>query len=221
MPATYAEILELTISRKGAGFTDTLERPKPVEELNLIPDDRWLSIFAKRIFQAGFNWQVVEDKWPRFEEVFHGFDIGRNSMMSDDDLDTYLKTDGIVRHATKILSIRDNAIFLRELAEKHGSAARHLAEWPAEDYAGLLWFLKQKGSRLGGHTGMYALRPMGLDGWILSRDVGRALIREGVVDGEAKSRKDLNAVQAVFNAWRAESGEPFMVISKVLAASIE
>jgi len=32
-------------------------------------DDRWLAEFSKRIFQAGFNWQVVENKWDGFEKA--------------------------------------------------------------------------------------------------------------------------------------------------------
>ena len=45
--------------------------------LAAIPDDRWLSCLAKCVFQAGFNWKVVDSMWPGFETVFDGFDIGR------------------------------------------------------------------------------------------------------------------------------------------------
>jgi 3-methyladenine DNA glycosylase Tag len=220
---SFDDLYALAASRKGGGkaFEATLATPKSPEELAAIPDDRWLSAMSEKVFQAGFNWKVVSNKWPRFEEVFEGFDIGRMIMMSDDDLDSYLKTDGIIRHAKKILSIRENAAFIRDLSAEHGSAGKAIAHWPKEDFSGLLWMLKKKGSRLGGTTGPYFLRTMGVDGYIFTRDVVRALIREGVIEKEPSSKRDAERAQAAFNAWHAESGRPLTHISRVLACSIE
>jgi 3-methyladenine DNA glycosylase Tag len=219
----FDDLFELAASRKGgaAAFEETLAVPASVETLAAIGDDRWLSAISKGVFRAGFNWKVVESKWPRFEDVFEGFDVGRMSMMSDDDLDCYLKTDGIIRHAKKILSIRDNAVFLRDLRAEHGSAARAIAEWPSTDFVGLLDLLKRRGSRLGGTTGPYMLRGMGVDSFILTRDVVRALVREGVVEKAPTAKRDLARVQAAFNQWSEESGRPLTQISRVLACSIE
>lgn len=219
----FAEIFAIAAARKGgeAAFEATLPVPAEPAALAAVPDDRWLSEIAKRVFQAGFNWKVVENKWPGFEDAFWGFDTGRCAMMSDDDLDTLLQDRRIIRHATKILSVRDNAIFLRGLAAAHGCAGKAFAEWPAEDFAGLLWMLKGKASRLGGTTGMYVLRFMGVDGFIVGGDALSALRREGVVEGNATSRRDLYKVQAAFDRWRAESGRPMMQISRTLACSIE
>ncbi|HSM19311.1 MAG TPA: 3-methyladenine DNA glycosylase, partial [Hyphomicrobiales bacterium] len=72
-----------------------------------------------------------------------------------------------------------------------------------------------------GTSGQYFLRTMGVDGFVLSRDVVRALIREGVVDREPTSQRDLAKVQAAFDHWRAESGRPMAQISRTLACSIE
>ena len=219
----FDDLYAMAAARKGGAdaFEATLTDPKSPGELAQISDDRWLSAFSKAVFRAGFNWKVVEDKWPRFEEVFEGFDVGRMSMMSDDDVDGYLKTDGIIRHAKKIMSIRDNAAFLRRLAAEHGSGGKAIAAWPGDDYAGLLRMLKRDASRLGGTTAMYCLRSMGVDSFILSRDVVRALIREGVVEKEPSSMRDMNSVQAAFNQWAEESGRPLNHISRVLACSIE
>lgn len=218
----FATLFEMAAARKGGrdAFELTLAMPKSPRDLAGIPDDRWLSAMSRSVFQAGFNWKVVAQKWPRFEEVFDGFDVGRMAMMSDDDLDRYLKAEGIIRHAKKILSIQGNAVFLRDLGAEHGSAGKAIAGWPTKDFAGLLWLMKKKGSRLGGSTGMYLLRHMGVDGFVLSRDVVRALIREGVIEKEPGSRRDLDRVQAAFNAWHAESGRPLTHISRTLACSI-
>jgi 3-methyladenine DNA glycosylase Tag len=220
---SFDVLYDLAAARKGGAdaFEATLKNPKSPEELAGIADDRWLSAMSKSVFQSGFSWKVVEAKWPRFEEVFAGFDIGRMSMMSDDDLDRFLRADGIIRHAKKILSIRDNAVFLRGLAAEHGSAGRAIGGWPKKDFSGLLWLLRGRGSRLGGSTGMYFLRAAGVDGFVLSRDVVRALMRAGVVEKEPGSKRDLDRVQAAFNQWSAESGRPLMQISRVLACSIE
>ncbi|MCZ6735243.1 MAG: DNA-3-methyladenine glycosylase I, partial [Planctomycetota bacterium] len=149
------------------------------------------------------------------------FAPGRCSLMSDDDLDTLLKDKRIVRNGAKIRSVAENATVLCERAAGHGTAATALANWPAEDYAGLLTLLKKRASRLGGTSAQYFLRSMGVDGFVLSRDVVRALIREGVVEKEPATLRDLARVQAAFTCWRTESGRPLTQISRTLACSIE
>ena len=219
---SFDAIFDQAAARHGGSeaFEATLDTPRPIAELTALPDDRWLSEFSKRIFQSGFNWKVVENKWPRFEEVFEGFSPGAMALMSDEDLDRFLKTEGIVRHAKKILSIRDNGIFLCDLARAHGTAAAHLGAWPVEDHAGLLLLMKKRGARLGGMTGAIALRFLGKDGFMPSPDVVTALHREGVIDGPPSSQKAMHAIQAAFNTWADQSGRPHMQISRTLACSV-
>ncbi|MBY8974274.1 DNA-3-methyladenine glycosylase I [Rhodobacteraceae bacterium NNCM2] len=220
---SFDELFEIAASRKGgpAAFEETLAELKTPAELATIPDDRWLSMMAKSVFRAGFNWKVIENKWPGFEEAFEGFDPGRWSLMSDDDLDRLLKDTRVVRHAKKLMAVGANAAFLRELAAEHGTAAVCFANWPGDDYVGLLEMLKKRGDRLGGTTGQYFLRHMGRDGFITGGDVATALIREGVVDKAPSSKRDMAAVQAAFSHWAAESGRPFAHISRTLACTVE
>ena len=222
-PRSFDALFALAADRKGGAesFGQTLPSPKTRAELAAIPDDRWLAAMTRAVFQAGFSWKVIASKWPGFEEAFWAFDPGRCSMMSDDDLDALLKDTSIVRNGAKIRSVAENATFLRELAAEHGSAAKAFANWPAEDFTGLLTALKKRASRLGGTSGSYFLRAMEVDGFVLSRDVVRALIREGVVEKEPTSQRDLARVQQAFNQWRGESGRPLSHISRVLACSIE
>ena len=117
--------------------------------------------------------------------------------------------------------MRANAVFLRELATEYGSAGRCFADWPAEDFVGLLAMLKKRASRLSGRSAQYFLRSMGKDGFIISPDVATALIREGVVTKDPTSARDLKAVQEAFNAWRTESDRPISHISRVLAMTVE
>lgn len=101
----FDAIFERAAARKGgaASFEATLANPRPTEELMAVGDDRWLSVFSQFVFRTGLNWQVVENKWPHFEAVFHRFDPGRAALMSDDDLDRYLKDPGLIRSAPKLL----------------------------------------------------------------------------------------------------------------------
>ena len=222
MPRPFAELFEIAASRKGGSeaVVATFPEIKTPAELAEIPDDRWLAMMARCIFQAGFNWKVIENKWPGFEEAFQGFEPGRWSLMSDEDLDSLLKDTRVVRHAKKLMSVGENATFLRDLATDHGSAATLFANWPDDDYVGLLNFLKKRGSRLGGNTGQYFLRFMGKDSFLTGGDVVTALVREGVVEKQPSSARDMAKVQAAFNAWAAESGRNLAAISRTLAATV-
>ena len=222
-PRPYDDLFALAAARKGGAdaFEKTLPTPKTATELAAIPDDRWLAAMTRAIFQAGFSWKVIEAKWPGFETAFWGFDPGRCSLMSDDDLDVLLKNKGIVRNGAKIRTVAQNAALLCELAAEHGSAAKAFAHWPSEDFVGLLTLLKKRASHLGGTSGQYFLRTMGVDSFVLSKDVVRALIREGVVEKAPTSQRDLARVQEAFDHWRGQSGRPMTQISRTLACSIE
>ncbi len=217
---SFAEIREMAVARKGEDGLAAHLPTLPETPLRDLPDDRLLAEFTKRIFQAGFNWSVIETKWPGFEAAFHGFDPGRNAMMSDEDLDRHLSNKEIVRNGAKILTVRDNAIFLSDLAREHGGAARFLGDWPVEDTVGLFELLKKRGARLGGMTGQYALRFAGYDAMVLSKSVVAALNMAGVIDGAATSKTAMHKAQAAFNAWHDESGERYAVISRTLAAAV-
>lgn len=212
-----------TIAAERHGGAETLEAglstPKDVADLADIPEDRWLAEMSKFVFRTGLSWQVIENKWPGFEEAFAGFDVGRCAMMDDAWFDALLTDTRIVRHGAKIASVRDNAAFLLELRQE-GGVGRVVGEWPNEDYAGLLQMLKTRGSRLGGTTGAYALRFMGRDGFIMSRDVVARLVAEGVVNKAPTSKAAWARVQAAFNQWAAQSGRSLTQISQVLAKSV-
>ena len=223
MTVSFEDLYALADGRKGGrkAFEEILPVTSAPDEIAAIPDDRWLETFSRGIFQTGLNWKVVENKWPGIQDALWNFDVGRCAMMSDDDLDTLLKDTRVIRHAAKLLSVRDNAIFLKDLAAEHGTAGRFFADWPDDDFIGLLQVMKKRGSRLGGSTGSYCLRHLGKDSFMLGGDVVKALIREGVVDKAPTSQKDLKAVQAAFNHWKQESGRTLAVISRTLACTVE
>lgn len=219
---SFDEILAIAVARKGSAdaVLSGAMPVKPAAELAAIPGDRWLATMARGIFQAGISWTVVDAKWPGIEEAFAGFDVGRVSMMDDMWFDALLADTRVIRSGPKIAAIRDNAAFIRRVDEAEGGFACRIADWPVEDYVGLLDWLTKNGSRLGGNTGAYMLRWLGKESFILSQDVVARLVAEGVVDAAPKSRKAMLLVQAAFNQWRAESGRSFNEIGRVLAQSI-
>jgi 3-methyladenine DNA glycosylase Tag len=171
------------------------------------------------VFQAGFSWKVIDQKWPGFEEAFEGFDVARLAFLPDEAFEALLKDTRIVRNGAKIKSVQHNAIFLKDLAAEHGSAARFFARYPVTDQVGLMEILKKRGSRLGGNTGQIALRFMGKESFVLSGDVVNALIRENVIENDRLSKKNLAAIQTAFNHWSATTGRPMNEISRILAFS--
>ncbi len=220
---SFDEIWKLAAERKGgdAEVKKYLQVPKSKKEIENTPDDRYLALMTKCIFQAGFNWKVIENMWPGFEEAFEGFDIARCAMLHDEDFERLVSNKAIVRNGPKIRTVQENARFIAEIADEYGSFGKFLSCWPVDDYVGLLETLKKKGSRLGGNTGQYFLRFAGLESFIMSQSTVSRLIAEGIVDKPPSSKKDMAAVQAAFNAWRKQSGRTLTEISRVLAISID
>ncbi|OED50272.1 3-methyladenine DNA glycosylase [Rhodobacteraceae bacterium (ex Bugula neritina AB1)] len=215
---TFDEIYTISATRHGGADALEAKLAAPDPGVTSLPEDRWLSVMTKCIFQAGFNWKVIEAKWDGFEEVFHGFDPGPCAFMDDREFDAILGDTRVVRNGAKLATVRANAAFLMELRDQGGAGAV-LGGWPSADYTGLLEMLKKRGSRLGGNTGQYAMRFAGRDSFILSRDVTARLIAEGVIDKPAASKTAMKSVQAAFNTWRAQSGRSLTEISRVLALS--
>jgi 3-methyladenine DNA glycosylase Tag len=212
-------------AEKRKGGAKALERflpPKPKPKaLAAIADDRVLAEMTKRVFSAGFAWSVIEAKWPGFEEAFLGFEPGHLLIQPDEYWDGLVKDTRIVRNAAKIMSVRANAQFVRDIAKEHGSFGRFLAGWPSNDEIGLLDILAKRGNRLGGNSGQMLLRFLGWDGFVTSKDVVACLRDAGLdIAEEVKSKRDLAKVQAQFNAWAEETGLPFVHLSRICAMSI-
>ena len=212
------EILAISAERKGgvdAVFAGFLE-PKSTAEVAGIPDDRWLAEMTRAIFQAGFNWKTVDRMWLGFEQSFSKFDPGWCSHIADERFDGLLTNRSIVRHGPKIYAVAENARFV---SVKEGFGA-WVSEFGPQRYGELLLELKTGGSRLGGTTGQYFLRTMGVDSWILSRDVTARIVAEGVIDKVTVSKKCYAAVQSAFDTWKSQSGFSLKKISRILATSI-
>ena len=197
--------------------------PVPFTEKQLVsrPDNEYLSLMARRVFRAGLKHEMVDAKWPAFEEVFHNFGIQAVRMMSDESLEALMQDKRIIRHWGKIKSVRANAQAIHELQEHHESVGRYLANWPGSDIVGLWNDLSERFTQLGGNSGPYFLRMAGKDTFILTKYVVKALIKWGVLQREPKGKKARQEVQMAFNQWVRESGKPLCQISMILAQSVD
>ena len=219
----FARIRERAAERKGGEkmLARLMPRKPSKSALSKLGNDRVLSQMAARVFSAGFVWSVIERKWPQFEEAFLGFAPRRLLFQPAEFWDGLASDKRIVRNPQKIRSVRDNARFVSDIANEHGSFGRFLAAWPADDQAGLLDLLAKRGARLGGNSGQYFLRFIGWDAFVLSGDVRLCLRDAGVpLSDGGTTKKDLRLAQAQLNAWARESGLPMTHVSRLCALSI-
>ncbi|WP_220720754.1 DNA-3-methyladenine glycosylase I [Agarivorans litoreus] len=222
MVEDFSSIWQRAAERKGgdAALQHLLTTPLSSEHLAGISDDRWLSAMTKTIFQSGFVWRVVENKWPDFERAFFNFDPEKMLMLDDSHIERLCNDVSIIRNRQKIITVPHNAQMILDLASEHGSFAKFVAQWPSDDIVGLWLLLKKQGARLGGNSASYTLRRMGKDTFILSNDVVAYLVNRGVINKAPTSIKGLKAVQEVFNSWQLQSSLPLAAISQTVAYSI-
>ncbi len=197
-----------------------LEKPKTSRQLKAKEDSYYLSTMSRRVFRAGLKHSVVDSKWPAFEQAFFQFKPLRVAMMSDEELDGLMANTQIIRHWSKIKSVRNNAAFLVDISEQHGTVGKWLADWPEHDIVGLWTLLRKSGTQLGGNSGPSFLRMVGKDTFMPTEDVVVALKAQKIVDKAPTSQKDLQKVQQAFNFWRSQSGRPLCQISRLLSMTV-
>ncbi len=108
-------------------------REKPTD------DSGYFQLLTQAVFQAGFSWKVVRDKWPNFQKAFDGFDIDKVAAYDERDVDRLLADKGIVRNGRKIRATIENARVMQQLMAEHGSFEAYL-----RTLDGLTWSERRK-----------------------------------------------------------------------------
>jgi 3-methyladenine DNA glycosylase Tag len=189
-------------------------------QLRKIPNDRYLSALAQRVFRAGLKHSLVDAKWPTFEEVFFRFDPEKVVLMGAEHLERLMQDARIIRHLGKLKSVPRNAQMLLDISKEHGSFGNFLADWPVTDIVGLWKYLSKHGHQLGGMSAPSFLRMVGKDTFIPTYDMVAGLSAQKIIDKAPTSLKDLAAVQGAFNQWHADSGRPMCQLSMMLAYTV-
>jgi 3-methyladenine DNA glycosylase Tag len=216
----FSYLYDHACERKGGekALKALMPKAKSKHRLKNLGSDRYLAEFTRKIFQSGFVWRVVDKKWPQFEEVFWEFDIERLLMMPDDMLERKAQDPAIIRNFSKVKTVRENAMMIDDTERReHKSFGEFVADWPTDDMIGLWLYLKKRGSRLGGNTGPYALRTLGVDTFLLTQDVEGFLRSHGIVDSGITSQRALKAAQAYFNDLREQSGKSLAELSRLVS----
>ncbi|MBU2968928.1 DNA-3-methyladenine glycosylase I [Pseudoalteromonas sp. C2R02] len=218
----FIDIQDRAIQRKGSQqmLNSLLSKPLSSKDLIALSDDIWLEEFTRKIFQSGFYWSVINNKWPGFREVFWDFNITKLLMMSPEMYEQRASDERIVRNYNKVKTIAVNTMMIHSTAQEHGSFSQFINDWSSEDIIGLWAWLKKHGARLGGNTGAYSLRVMGKDTFVLSRDAESYFRSHKIIDGGLQTKKSLTAIQAFFNEMQQQSGLSLQEISQTLSYSV-
>lgn len=220
---SFQTLYELAAMNKGSSaiLEGVLPSIATSEELSKITDDRYLSMMTRCIFRAGFVWRIIDYKWPGFESAFAKFNPLAVAHFSDERLEELAQDTTIVRHFTKIVAVRHNAVYVLDQQRRHGSFGAFIADWPTEDIVGLWLELKKQGSRLGGNSGPMMLRSMGKDTFLMTKDVCDALVHHGFIEKfSVNSQRDLRRVQEIFNSLCEQSGRSLSEVSRILACTV-
>ncbi|MFT5583029.1 MAG: 3-methyladenine DNA glycosylase Tag [Cognaticolwellia sp.] len=217
---SFEPLYERAIQRHGQALALRLPEVRSAEEIRSTPDDRYLAQMTQGVFQAGFVWRVIQNKWPGFEQAFLGFEPQALLNMEAEELAALRQDTRIVRNGQKIDATLKNALWVDAISEEYGGFGAFLAQWPQDDIIGLWAALKKQGARLGGDTGPRFLRRSGVDTFVLTGDVKQALTHAGVAITKGTSQRDQRAAQAAFLEWREETGMPMAHLSVILACSV-
>lgn len=117
-------------------------------------DDGYLEEMTKAVFQMGFSWTVIREKWPNFVHAFHGFSVESVADYGEDDLERLLTDRGIVRNGRKVVATIENARTIQRLAQEHGSFHDYLRSLDGLSYAQKRKALTQQFRNLG-PTGVF------------------------------------------------------------------
>ncbi len=219
----FSIIIKQAEKRKGgnAELKKLLPSVLSAEELLKVGDDRFLAMMAKAIHQAGFNWSVIEKKWPQFEEAYFGFNVNKLGRLSPEQWEAYMKDVRVVRNWQKIKAVMDNVGFMHQEISLHGSFAAFMAGWPENDQIGLMSYMKKHGSRLGGQTAQWFMRYIGKDCFVVTKDVVLAIQNADIdIADNPTSKRDLKKIQDVMNEWQQQTSLPYAHISKIAACSV-
>jgi DNA-3-methyladenine glycosylase I len=84
-------------------------------------DSEYFGRMSKAIFTAGLNWKVVENKWPAFQKAFFGFSPTKVARLTENDVISLMKNQGIVRNEKKIRATVENAKSILAIEKEFGS----------------------------------------------------------------------------------------------------
>ncbi|KKK40673.1 MAG: DNA-3-methyladenine glycosylase 1 [Candidatus Lokiarchaeum sp. GC14_75] len=123
----------------------------------------YFEVLSKAVFNAGFSYQVVNNKWEGIKEVFQKFDPDTLSNWTVDEISDALSSPKIIRNARKVNAIVSNAKVFLKLLRTHGSFENYLKSFQNEPYEEKQKILSKKFKWLGPTGAHFFLWSVGED----------------------------------------------------------
>src|SRR5688572_2532572 len=95
----------------------TMKEPERIKPTKLAD---YLEVLSKAVFEGGMNWEVIESKWPGFQEAFDGFDPEKIASYSPEDIDRLMADPRIIRNGRKVNATIHNAGAMIEAEKEFG-----------------------------------------------------------------------------------------------------
>ncbi len=89
-------------------------------------DSVYFENMCRVIFQAGLNWQVIDNKWETTKKAFADFNIKEVACFTESDVQRLMNDPGIVRNKGKIKAIIQNAQNFAAIEKRFGSFQKYL-----------------------------------------------------------------------------------------------
>ena len=124
-------------------------------------DNAYFEQMSKAVFRSGFNWDVIEKKWPDFQKAFKAFSVEKVTQFDERDIDRLMQDPGIVRNYRKVIATYENARVFSDIGKSHGSFRKYLKAITADGEEALCRILIKRFSFLGGSTTLFFLRAVG------------------------------------------------------------
>ncbi|MCY3411924.1 MAG: DNA-3-methyladenine glycosylase I [Candidatus Heimdallarchaeota archaeon] len=99
-------------------------------------DNEYFEILSKAVFQAGFSFKVVHNKWSGIKKTFSDFNPQIIASWGPPEIADALDAPEMIRNSNKINAIVSNANTFNQLASEYGSFGKYvdfLLEKPYEE----------------------------------------------------------------------------------------
>lgn len=76
--------------------------------------------------QAGLSWETILKKREEYRQAFYHFDPVKIAKMTDDELNSLLENQGIIRNRLKIYAVRKNALVFLQIQKEFNSFSKYI-----------------------------------------------------------------------------------------------
>jgi DNA-3-methyladenine glycosylase I len=95
-------------------------------------DDEYFEALTLESFQSGLSWRTILQRREGFREAFVGFSIPVVADFTEQDIETLLGNERIIRHRGKIVAAIHNARAFQDIQQESGSFSAWLDKLPAD-----------------------------------------------------------------------------------------